>query len=83
MKKKDLVYLLLAVGILLGAGYLGYTQLLPKKAASSVVQVEKIGAIPDHLDSAGLAAINDSTKVQDFNSPVDLTGLGNAAVFGQ
>jgi len=83
MKKKDLFYLLLAVGILLGAGYLAYTQLLPKKATSNLVEVEKVGAIPDHLDSAGLTLINDSSKVQDFNSPVDLTGLGNAAVFGQ
>ncbi len=83
MKKKDLFYLLLAVVILLGTGYVGYTQLLPKKASSSVVEVEKIGVIPSQLDGAGLAALNDPSKVQDFNSPVDLTGLGNTAVFGQ
>jgi hypothetical protein len=83
MKKKDLIYLLLAVGILLGTGYVGYTQLMPKQASSNVVEVETVGAIPDHLDATGLAALSDPNKVQDFNSPVDLTGLGNTAVFGQ
>lgn len=83
MKKKDLVYLLLAVAILLVAGYIGYTQLLPNKTATNVVEVEIIGPIPDRLDAAGLAALGDPSKAQDFNSPVDLTGLGNTAVFGQ
>jgi len=83
MKKKDLVYLLLAVAILLTAGYIGYTQLLPQKTTTNVVEVEKIGPIPDQMDSAGLAAIGDPSKVQDYNSPVDLTDLGNAAIFGK
>ena len=84
MKKKDLVYLLVAVVILLAAGYLAYTQLLPKShtSAATGVQVEKVGVIPSDMDSAGLAAINDPDKVTDFNSPVDLSGLGNAAPFG-
>ncbi len=83
MKKKDLIYLIVAVTIFLVTGYVGYTQLIPKKASASVVTVEVVGSIPDHLDEAGLAALSDRTKVQDFNSPVDLTGLGNAAVFGR
>lgn len=83
MKKKDLMYLVLAVVILLGAGYLGYTQLAPKQGSSSSVTVEKIGPIPDQMDAAGLSAINDPGKVQDFNSPVDLTGLGSKEVFGK
>ena len=83
MKKKDLIYLILAVTIFLGTGYVGYTQLMPKKASATVVTVEVVGSIPDHMDEAGLAAIGDKNKVQDFNSPVDLTGLGNAAVFGR
>lgn len=84
MKKKDLIYLVLAVVIFLVAGYIGYTQLVPQRggAASKVVQVEKIGVIPEELDSAGMTALGDLTKVRDFSTPVDLTGLGNAAVFG-
>ncbi len=83
MKKKDLIYLLLAVGILLGAGYIGYTQLMPKKSASSnVVKVDKVGEIPAEMNAEGIAAINDPKQVVDFNSPVDLSGLNNQAPFG-
>jgi hypothetical protein len=83
MKRKELMYLLVAAVIFVVAGYLIYTQVAPKKqAASAGVEVEKIGVIPDQLDATGLAEISDSSKVVDFNSPVDLTGLGNAAVFG-
>ncbi len=83
MKKKDMIYLVFAVGILLVAGYVGYTQLVPKKSAAKTVEVDKIGAIPADFDSGALARLNDPTKVRDFSSPVDLTGLGNKAVFGQ
>lgn len=82
MKKKDLMYLLLAVGILLAAGYIGYTQLMPKKTGATTVTVEKIGEIPEQVDAAGLARISDPSKVVDFNSPVDLSGLGNQSPFG-
>lgn len=82
MKKKDLTYLLLAVGILLVAGYLGYTQLAPKKSGPTTIRVEKIGVIPGQLDVVGLAEISDRTKVVDFNSPVDLTSLNNRSPFG-
>ena len=83
MKKKDLTYLVLAVVILLVAGYVGYTQLAPKKTVNSnVVEVEKVGVIPEAMDAQGLARISDLEKVVDFNSPVDLTGLGNGAPFG-
>jgi hypothetical protein len=82
VKTKDLVYLLLAVVILLVAGYLGYTQLLPKKATSKVVEVEVVGVIPGQLDPIGMGWLNDQTKVRDYDSPVDLSGLGNTAPFG-
>jgi hypothetical protein len=82
VKQKDIVYLVLAVVILLVAGYVGYAQLAPKKASSKTVEVEKVGVIPSELDANGLARIQDPAKVKDFSSPVDLTGLGNAAVFG-
>ena len=83
MKKKDLIYALLAVVILLVAGYLGYSQLKPKSAASSVVVVEKVGIIPAHLDANGLARLNDRNMTTDYNTAVDFSGLGNKAPFGK
>ena len=83
MKTKDLLYLVLAVVILLVSGYVGYTQLVPKKAgASSVTQVEVVGAIPGQLDQGGLSWLGDAAKVQDYNMPIDLSGLNNSAPFG-
>lgn len=84
MKKRDLVYLLLAVTIFLVAGYLAYTQLLPANSNQSqkAVEVEHVGTIPASLDGPGLSLLKDSSKTQDFNSPEDLKGLGNKAPFG-
>ena len=82
MKKKDTIYAVLAVLILMVAGYIGYTQLVPHKAADAGVKVEKVGSIPAQLDSQGMARISDVNAVMDFNLPVDLTGLGNQAPFG-
>ncbi len=83
MKQKDVIFAVLAVVILLVAGYVGYTQLVPKKATSKVVEVETVGPIPAELDQAGLARLDDPVKTVDFNSTPDLTGLGNKAPFGQ
>jgi hypothetical protein len=83
VKQKDIVYLILAVVIMLVAGYVGYTQIVPKKAGAKTVEVEKVGVIPDHLDEKALDWLSDSTRVRDFGSPVDLSGLDNAAPFGQ
>jgi hypothetical protein len=82
VKQKDIVYLLLAVVILLVAGYVGYTQLVPQKASSKTVEVEKVGVIPETLGEDGMKALSDVTKVRDYSSPVDLTNLNNKAVFG-
>jgi hypothetical protein len=84
MKQKDIMMLVVAVAILLGAGYLAYTQLLPKKSAGpKQVQVEKVGIIPTEMDQTGKGMLSDSAHVHDFDSPVDLTGLGNPVPFGQ
>ena len=82
MKQKDVIYAVLAVVILLVAGYVGYTQLVPKKASSKVITVEKVGPIPGELNAEGLTRINDPVKVVDYNSRPDLSGLGNKAPFG-
>lgn len=84
MKQKDIVYMVLAAVILLVAGYIAYTQLVPQKASSSkkAVEVEKVGMIPRELDKDGMARLRDESKVKDYSSPVDLNGLGNKAIFG-
>jgi hypothetical protein len=84
MKQKDIVMLVVAAAILLGAGYLAYTQLLPKKSTGpKQVQVEKVGIIPTDMDQTGKGWLNDTAHVHDFDSPVDLTGLGNSVPFAQ
>jgi len=84
MKQKDLVYLVIAVVIFLVAGYVGYTQLLPKKVASGSagVQVEKVGIITDSFDQTALTELSDPTKVVDYSTPQDFSGLANTAPFG-
>lgn len=84
MKQKDLVYLVLAVVIFLAAGYIGYTQLIPAGSqAKKTVEVEKVGVIPESLDSVGLAALNNEEKSVNYNSAPDFKDLGNTAPFGQ
>jgi hypothetical protein len=80
MKQKDLVYLVVAVAILLGAGYLGFTALAPKKSGPKTVQVEVIGEIKDHMDEDALTALSES---ENFSLPVDLSGLNNPEPFGK
>ena len=83
MKKKDLTYLIIAAGIFLVCGYVLYSQLgSGKKNASRPTEVEVVGPITAQFDQTGLADLNDPTKVKDFNTPVDLTGLNNSEPFG-
>ncbi|MDB5179067.1 MAG: hypothetical protein JWN01_1010 [Patescibacteria group bacterium] len=84
MKSKDIMYMLLAVGILLVAGYLGYTQLVPQNKKAAIPQVEVVGVVSENFDSAALAKVTDGSKVRDFGVSLDLTtGLNNPAPFGQ
>jgi hypothetical protein len=84
MKQKDVIYAVLAGIIFCAAGYIGYTQLVPKSSASTNgEQVDKVGVIPSQLDAVGLARISDSSKVINYNSAPDLSGLGNPTPFGQ
>lgn len=84
MKKKDLVYAVIAVTILLIAGFLAYTQLAPKKsAASKVVQYEVVGKISPDFDVAAIAKLSDTATVQDYGVDIDITqGVGNKNIFG-
>ena len=86
MKKKDLIYVVLAVVILAVAGYLALTQLAPKKAdgASTGTVVDVIGVIDSSLNDTAIAQLKDPEKVRDFTVPIDLRiGLGNTAPFGR
>ena len=85
MKTKDLVALIVAAVIFLAAGYIVYTQLLPKKAAASDgVKVEVVGTISPDFNADALSVLSDSSKTHDYSVPLDLTvGLNNQSVFGQ
>ena len=84
MKQKDLAMLIVAVAILLVAGYIGYTQLAPKTTSGpKTVQVEVVGSIPSSMDPNALSQLSDPTQVKDLDTPVDLSGLNNSAPFGQ
>jgi flagellar basal body-associated protein FliL len=86
MKKKDLIYLILAVIILLGAGYLAYTQVVaPKSQASKQdVTAEVVGEIKPDFNADALSAIEDSAKNKDYSVEIDVnSGVNNAAVFGK
>lgn len=83
MKQKDLVYLLIAVVILLVAGYVMYSNLMPKNTTDTGVKVDVVGRIPSEMDTPGLAALTDPTKSKDFSSPIEFSGLNNAAPFGR
>ncbi|QQR52985.1 hypothetical protein IPG36_02675 [bacterium] len=87
MKRRDLVYLLLAATIFIIAGYVAYTQLNPNQTTKKDgVDVERVGQIPATLDGTGLQALqgkDGNHKTQDYNPVVELSGLGNKAPFGQ
>jgi flagellar basal body-associated protein FliL len=86
MKKKDLMALVIAVAIMLVAGYLVYTQVMPQKsgAASQGVQVEVVGPIASDFDPSVMDTLSDSSKVRNFAVSLDLTtGLANPTIFGQ
>jgi hypothetical protein len=83
MKQKDLVYLVLAVIILLVAGYVVYANLVPKSTTDNGVEVDRIGDISSEVNKEGILLLTDKTKAKDFSSPVEFSGLNNTAPFGK
>lgn len=85
MKKKDLVYAILAAIILVVAGVVAVTQLAPKKTAkSSASEVEIVRPISGTMDQSALGKVLDSTKARDYGTIFDLTvGLNNTSPFGK
>jgi hypothetical protein len=41
-----------------------------------------VGVIPENFDEQAMTQLNNAEEVVDFNSPVDLSGLGNPKPFG-
>jgi ABC-type oligopeptide transport system substrate-binding subunit len=83
VKKRDLIYLMMAVTMFLVAGYVGYTQLAPKSnTGNSGEKVYKVGTIPASFDAQAKKVLTDSSKAQDFGGISDYNGLGNKAPFG-
>ncbi len=85
MKRKDVTVLVFAVVLLMGAGYLGFTQLAPKPSeqAQQGVEVVTVGAIPGALDTVGLERTKESERVKWHGSPFNLEGLNNTTPFGK
>ena len=83
MKQKDLVYLVVAVVILLVAGYVVYTNLMPKSTTDTGVKVDIVGIIPNKMNSEGQTKLTDPAISKDFSSPIEFSGLNNPAPFGK
>ncbi len=86
MKKKDLIYLFIAVVILLVAGYLAYTQVIAPKsqAAKQDVTAEVVGEIKPNFNDPAITALTDTTKNHDYMVDIDINaGVNNASVFGK
>ena len=84
MKKKDIVYLLVAVVIFLVVGYVGLSQFgSPSSTKSKGVVVEVVDPISPNFDQNAMNKLRDTSQFHDFAVPVDLTtGLGNPAPIG-
>lgn len=86
MKKKDIIYLFIAVVILLGAGYLAYTQVIAPKSQTGEQEVtaEVVGEIKPDFSADAMSAITDATKNRDYAVEIDINaGVNNPAVFGK
>lgn len=83
MKTKEMIQAVVAVMVLVAAGYLIYSQLVPKKPKSaSVATIHKITPIEPSFNEDGLRRIGDSSQVRNFYTAPDLqNGLGNTHPF--
>ena len=85
MKKNDLIALIFALVLLVGAGYYFISQNGPKATAttSTATQVDVAPTIPDKLDGSGtVSQLTTTYNVRDYKQPLNLSGLGNSTPFG-
>lgn len=84
IKKKDLVYIVLTVIILVIVFILGAKQLSGSGGTSNGVTVEVVQPIGATFNQAALDHMRDDQKSKDFVVPIDLgTGVGTPTPFGQ
>ena len=85
MKQKDIIQLSVAIVIFVVAGYIIYTQLAPKKSASSATksyEVEVVQPLQPDYDQNIVDKVTNSSIAKDFYSPPDLhSGIGNSQPF--
>lgn len=81
MKRKEIVQLLVAVVILVIAGYVIYLNFGPKGDSKNQLTYEKITPINPNFDDQALQQLTD-INVKDFYAPPDLkSGIGNPQPF--
>lgn len=84
IQKKDLLYIVLTVIILVIVFVLGFKQLSSGGSGGSGVTVEVVQPIGSSFNAAALDHMRDDQKSKDFVVPIDLgTGVGTTTPFGQ
>ena len=82
MKKKDTIYLVIALAIFVVMGVLIYSHFAGKSGSKGVTQVEVVDPIASTFNQSAISSLNDPTQAINFLPTVSLDGLGNSAPFG-
>lgn len=83
IQKKDLVYIIITVVILVLVAILGYNQ-LNSSGGQTGVTVEVVQPVGATFNAAALDHLRDESKSKNFVVPIDLgTGVGTTTPFGQ
>lgn len=84
IQKKDLLYIVLSVIILVAVFILGYRQLNPTGGSSAGVTVEVVQPVGASFNAGAVDQLRDDKKSKNFTVPVDLSsGVGTTTPFGQ
>lgn len=84
IQKKDLLYIILSVIILMAVFILGYKQLNPAGGVNAGVSVEVVAPVGATLNAQALDQLRDDKKSKNFVVPIDLgSGVGTTTPFGQ
>lgn len=84
IQKKDLLYIVLTVIILVIVFILGFKQLSSSGGATVGVSVEVVQPVGASFNAMALDALRDDKKSKNFVVPIDLgSGVGTATPFGQ
>lgn len=84
IQKKDLLYIILTVIILVVVFILGFKQLSPSGSGQAGVSVEVVAPVGASFNTQALDHLRDEAKSKNFAVPVDLgTGVGTSTPFGQ